>query len=141
DVVVVLWCCHAAASEWVAREITLALEDEKKQIAPVLLCRHPAYNPLSQYQWIDLRAVIRHTCSGGMRGPGDPIDPDTLSLIPGERILSSWLNLDSQTIAHRGDAANIASVLEAIVEMSLRGEFRALRKAFDEPTSGASHAF
>lgn len=63
--VVVLWCCHSAKSDWVKRETTLAAGSAIPLI-PMLLCWTSLEAPLSNYQWIDLRAVIRHTCGHPM---------------------------------------------------------------------------
>jgi hypothetical protein len=65
--VVVLWCCHAASRPWVARELELAKELDKK-ITPVLLC--PAQLPpiAAEYQWIDFRNQVRHECTESCSG-------------------------------------------------------------------------
>jgi hypothetical protein len=59
---VLIWCCHAAESEWVAREVRTAIREEKG-IAPVLLCGVEPPDAVSRYQWIDLRGVVKHACS------------------------------------------------------------------------------
>ena len=61
-VFVVLWCCDTACSDWVNREINLALKLNKK-LVPVLLCSFPTSNSVGARQWIDLRRFVRHECS------------------------------------------------------------------------------
>lgn len=61
DTVMVLWCCHAASSEWVAREVATATAAAKPLI-PVLLCPYPLEQPLSDYQGIDCRTSLQHRC-------------------------------------------------------------------------------
>jgi hypothetical protein len=61
-IVVVLWCCDTAVSEWVIREINLALE-LKKKLVPVLLCSFPTSVTVGKRQWMDLRQSVQHQCS------------------------------------------------------------------------------
>jgi hypothetical protein len=75
--VVVLWCCDTAVSDWVNREINLALKFNKK-LVPVLLCSFPTSDSIGARQWIDLRRSVRHECSAS-HGPG-PVDQDNEQL-------------------------------------------------------------
>jgi len=59
---VLCWCCEAARSRFVAREIRAALEDETRQIVPVLLCDERLPFKLRQWQWINLSGKVVHTC-------------------------------------------------------------------------------
>lgn len=61
-VFVLCWCCEAAKSRFVAREIRAALEDETRQIVPVLLCDEKLPFKLRQWQWINLKGKVVHTC-------------------------------------------------------------------------------
>ena len=61
-VFVICWCCQSQKSEFVAREISLALEDGKKKLVPVLFCQTKLPADLATRQWIDLRGRILHTC-------------------------------------------------------------------------------
>jgi len=58
---VLLWCCHSTASSWVATEIQQAVADAKP-IIPLLLRGEPVPEPVSKYQWIDLRNLVAHSC-------------------------------------------------------------------------------
>ena len=51
-----------AKSRFVAREIRAALEDETRQIVPVLLCDEKLPFKLRQWQWINLKGKVVHTC-------------------------------------------------------------------------------
>ena len=57
--VVVIWCVHAKESKWVNREIKIAI-DQNKSVIPVLIDNAPLPKVLSQFQWIDLRGLVRH---------------------------------------------------------------------------------
>lgn len=70
---VLLWCCHSARSQWVERETALAHESGKP-IIPVLLCSFPTIRPVSEYQWIDGRPMVRHPCECCLR-EGHPPQP------------------------------------------------------------------
>jgi hypothetical protein len=61
--VVLLWCCDSAESEWVKREIELAVQ-LKKRLIPVLLCSYPAPLEMTARQYIDMQAALRHACNG-----------------------------------------------------------------------------
>lgn len=58
---ILFWCCHAYQSEWVAWEIGQAI-DRNKRVIPVLLCDQPLFEPVTRYQWIDLRRIASHPC-------------------------------------------------------------------------------
>lgn len=60
--VIVFWCCHSAESEWVKYELLKAME-LKKPIIPVLCCGCKVDAAIRQFQWIDIRKIIRHDCS------------------------------------------------------------------------------
>jgi hypothetical protein len=58
---VVLWCCDTAKSEWVNREIDEARKHNVR-IVPVLLCDFPLNDSIREFQWIDLRNTLQHKC-------------------------------------------------------------------------------
>lgn len=60
--VVLLWCCHSAESEWVSKEIEIA-DKAGIPIVPFLLCSTPRTETVARYQWIDGRDVIKHACA------------------------------------------------------------------------------
>jgi hypothetical protein len=64
SLVVLCWCCKSKNSEFVAREIRMALRDERKRLVPVLFCSTDLPPDLSSRQWIDLRGKIIHVCDG-----------------------------------------------------------------------------
>lgn len=74
DQFVLIWCCHSAGSEWVAREVRIALR-EAKRVVPVLLCGIEPPKPIADYEWIDLSGVVKHGCIGH-----DQIAVDSLRL-------------------------------------------------------------
>lgn len=61
DEVVVLWCCHAARSEWVAQELAWAT-DADVRLVPVLLCKASAPDSVRRIQWIDMSGSMAHAC-------------------------------------------------------------------------------
>ena len=67
SVFVLCWCCEAEKSQFIGHEIALALAGGRKRLVPVLFCSTPLPASLSDYQWIDLRTQIRHSCSHGDR--------------------------------------------------------------------------
>jgi hypothetical protein len=62
--VIVIWCRHAAQSEWVKKETELA-SLHKKIIVPVLLDDTPLPPHLAERQWINLQGKITHEESQG----------------------------------------------------------------------------
>jgi hypothetical protein len=58
---VVLWCCGSAKSNWVAREIRLARRHGIPIVA-VRLCSYEVPPRIRKYQWVDLRGIVIHTC-------------------------------------------------------------------------------
>ena len=63
--VVVFWCHHSSCSAYVRKEFERAYA-QQKEIIPVILDNRPVDKPLSEFQWIDLRDLIKHEA-------GDPI--------------------------------------------------------------------
>lgn len=57
--VIVVWCIHASKSEWVQKEIEIAIAG-KKRIIPVLLDNTPLPEPLKSFQWLPLMDVLNH---------------------------------------------------------------------------------
>jgi hypothetical protein len=62
--VIVFWCEHSAASEYVREEYEAGIESQK-EIIPILLDDTKLPERLSTYQWIDLRRPEPH---GGLIG-------------------------------------------------------------------------
>lgn len=58
--VIVFWCVHAAASDYVRTEYELAIE-EGKNVLPLMLDDTDLPAPLAAYQGIDLRSADFHT--------------------------------------------------------------------------------
>lgn len=71
SVFVLFWCCVSMKSEFVAREIVVAMEDQDKVIVPVLLCQATLPSALAERQWIDLRNEVRHVCENHESGCHD----------------------------------------------------------------------
>ncbi len=65
SVFVLCWCCETEKSTFVAKEIKLALRDDKKRLIPVLLCSTELPPRLLSRQWIDMRERIVHRCDHG----------------------------------------------------------------------------
>src|SRR5262245_51886167 len=67
SVFVLCWCCRSIESEFILKEISVALEprpdEEEKRIVPVRFCRQRLPIDLEHRQWIDLRGQIQHDCS------------------------------------------------------------------------------
>jgi TIR domain-containing protein len=62
SVFVLFWCCDTHGSQYVAKEIALAVH-LKKKIVPVKLCAAAMPLPLSEWQWIDLGQRVHHQCA------------------------------------------------------------------------------
>ena len=67
SLMVVFWCEHAGASEWVKREYSMAM-DLGKPIVPVRLDDTEMPLGLAEYQSIDFRGAANHT-GGRATGP------------------------------------------------------------------------
>lgn len=61
--VVVLWCCHSSRSDWVGREMSLALE-AGKNLSPVRLCDEPLRGPIEDFQALTTAEALPHECIG-----------------------------------------------------------------------------
>ncbi len=61
SIFVLFWCCDTRGSEYIAKELALALLLNKK-VVPVKLCAAAMPQPLSDWQWIDLRQSAQHVC-------------------------------------------------------------------------------
>lgn len=64
NVVVIIWCCHAAISEWVRKELRLAVETDKVVI-PVRIDKTPLPSELGEFQGLDLSGEISHQNRAG----------------------------------------------------------------------------
>lgn len=62
DLLIILWCCHSAKSEWVDYEFELGVQFQKP-IIPVICCKFPTNKEISEFQWINLSDVITHPCN------------------------------------------------------------------------------
>ena len=62
SVFVLCWCCQSEKSEFVAKEIRIALTDRSKKLVPVLFCSTKLPADLTARQWIDLRGRVVHNC-------------------------------------------------------------------------------
>lgn len=62
--VLVFWCVHSAASDWVRQEYEAGIRGNK-EIIPILLDDTEVPDPLRVYQWIDFRRDEPH---GGLFG-------------------------------------------------------------------------
>lgn len=124
---VLLWCCHSRESKWVAAEIRQAV-DERKSIVPVLLCDEPVPPPVSKYQWIDLREVVRHRCEHAAAEAGletvkprhiMPRDPNVMGLTYWDTLYSPEEYLDESLArypaAHAARAAAQAMTREEMI--------------------------
>jgi TIR domain len=60
--VVVLWCCKSAESDWVAREIRLARRHGIPVVA-IRLCAYPVPRNIRKRQWVDMQGIVVHACS------------------------------------------------------------------------------
>ena len=57
--VVVFWCSHSSTSPYVKKEFERGYA-QNKDIIPVLLDDTPLLSPLNEFQWIDLRRLVKH---------------------------------------------------------------------------------
>jgi hypothetical protein len=64
---VLFWCAHSQASQYVASEVEIAMADLGKRILPVLLDETPLTPQLAEFQHIDFRDL---GCSGDAPEPG-----------------------------------------------------------------------
>ena len=64
-VFILCWCCEGNRSEFVAREIILALQNPKTRFVPVLLCNIPLPESLREHQWVNFAGTFKHSCSHG----------------------------------------------------------------------------
>jgi len=62
--VLVFWCEHSAASDWVRQEYEAGIRGNKEMI-PILLDDREVPDPLRVYQWLDFRRDEPH---GGLLG-------------------------------------------------------------------------
>jgi hypothetical protein len=62
--VLVFWCEHSAASDWVCQEYEAGIR-ANKEIIPILLDNTELPDPLRAYQWLDFRRDQPH---GGLLG-------------------------------------------------------------------------
>lgn len=58
---ILIWCCHAARSEYVRIEWE-RIQDLNRPIVPVRLCSEPVPGEISDWQWIDCQGEVPHTC-------------------------------------------------------------------------------
>jgi len=65
--VVVAWCCHAAGSEWVAKEVAYAVSLGLPLI-PVFFCSVETPPPLCDYHGVDGSTALRHVCDDDVGG-------------------------------------------------------------------------
>lgn len=72
SVFVLCWCCESEKSDFVGREISIALSDPAKKLVPVLLCSAQLPEQLSRWQWVDLRGQVLHQCDHPHAQP--PVD-------------------------------------------------------------------
>jgi DNA-directed RNA polymerase subunit RPC12/RpoP len=77
SVFVLCWCCESKKSQFVAKEISIALADKNRKLVPVLFCSTTLPPNLSDRQWIDLRGRIVHSCD---HGDGMGIEPTLIAL-------------------------------------------------------------
>jgi len=120
--VLVFWCDHAAASEWVDLEADLAAEDASKVVVPVLLDDTPLPPELADRQAVDLRILAPiHPEDAPHPNPGPP--PDVQPTPAVEPMAVDPLT-DAQTHA-TPPPPNPASPLGRLVG-GLRGMFRDL---------------
>lgn len=63
EVFILCWCCLSEQSEFVKREIRLAVRIKGKRLIPVLFCSVPLPDNLADRQWVDMRGHIAHTCN------------------------------------------------------------------------------
>lgn len=62
DVIVIMWCCDAGASDWVMREIKTARR-LAKPLTPIRLCAYPLRGEVIHFQAIDLSKKLNHGCA------------------------------------------------------------------------------
>lgn len=62
SVFVLCWCCGSRQSDFVSKEIEIALRDRKRRLVPVLFCRSALPASLSSRFWIDLCGRVVHAC-------------------------------------------------------------------------------
>lgn len=87
SVFVLFWCCDTHASEYVAKEVALALR-LKKKIVPVKLCHAAMPAPLNAWQWISLQGRVQHACASVDHAlPGTPFAVEE----PARRGRRGWL--------------------------------------------------
>jgi hypothetical protein len=74
DEIILLWCCHAANSKWIADEVD-QLTQQKKMIHALLACDCPLPPYVDKFQAIDCRANFVHDCRNGFSRPAVRDEP------------------------------------------------------------------
>src|SRR5688572_13263659 len=74
EIFMLFWCCHAAKSPWVSREINRATRKREKRVIPAVLCPMEIPKAVSKYQWVDFIEVVKHDC-GEYSGMLDEFGP------------------------------------------------------------------
>jgi hypothetical protein len=91
SIFVLFWCCDTHTSDYVSKEVALALR-LKKKIVPVKLCHAAMPQPLNDWQWIDLQNRVQHECGGVDHAhPGMPFTEGLPSRSgPPKKVLTGW---------------------------------------------------
>jgi hypothetical protein len=63
--IIIIWCCHAAISEWIRKELNLSI-DKGKSIIPVRIDKTPLPDELGRFQGLDLSEEINHRARAGI---------------------------------------------------------------------------
>jgi hypothetical protein len=85
---VILGCCHSRDSEYVAKELYLAVE-KGKRVVPMKLCSSGDFGLLSNYQWIDYSNVTNHGCHsacGSEESQGRWLEEPAVASAPGDPV-------------------------------------------------------
>jgi hypothetical protein len=90
SVFIVCWCCESGRSQFIQREIAVAMEDKRKRLVPVLLCSMPLPSPLGDLQWIDIQERVIHQCD--LKVHAEQLPPSRLRrLRAGTKTLFGWM--------------------------------------------------
>ncbi len=90
NIFVLFWCCDTGHSDYIAREIALALR-LKKKIVPVKLCNAALPQPLSEWQWIDLQKRVEHECANLDHDIAQPLSTPSAPMAPRAVTAPKWV--------------------------------------------------
>lgn len=102
-VFILCWCCRCRKSKFIAKEIKLALEQDKKRIIPVRFCSAPLPRSVKSKQWTDLQGKILHNCDGHERplASGLAAPDDLMTTVQDRRAMDTESLVDDEEATYK----------------------------------------